>query len=283
MRWYRSIGTTYSYSMSKHLVRTLSILLALALSACGGGGGSGDESAADPQISGACSFRVVNGNACPAGKGPLALLAALDQAGNLTAICSGAFIARDKVLSAAHCSELAAFGSVVVYTGDQSAPVTNIAVDPRYTEATEEGMTHDTAIFSLGREIEITPLPLLASTAPQVGDRLLLYGFGQDENGGTSAEALLGNGAKRAELEVISIDNGMIEANFDTNEQGGCVGDSGGPVLAQNNSGEWAIAAVVRGGTLGNCLAGTVEIFLGVQTLGSTDFILSQVPTAALR
>lgn len=269
------------------LIRQFVFLISLVvLSSCGGGGGRGgsgsDNNPSDPQLSGSCSFRIVNGDSCPKGKGPIALLAAVGRDGGINAICSGAFLSSTKVLTAAHCSELAAFGTITVYSGEESSIVTSFVVDSRYSEATDDGMIHDTAIATLATPIDVTPLSLLASSSPEEGDNLLVYGYGSDENGDTPAAEILGNGAKRARLQLQSNDNGVLVAEFDDSGEGACEGDSGGPVLAQNSNGEWAITAVVRGGTVGNCLQGTTEVFVGVQTPGSIDFILSQVPGAGL-
>lgn len=241
----------------------------------GDGGDSGGAATEQGQLSGSCALRIINGQSCPAGEGPVALLVSKDPEGNPLALCSGAFITKNKILTAAHCAKLMDFGAVTAYTGDTSVDVLSIIPDPRYPA--EE---FDTGVATTAFEVNVTPFPLFVSSAVDVGDQIYVYGFGVDEDRNSGVELDYGNSAKRSTMVVDQYEDGTIVAQFDTNQTGACEGDSGGPIVSKNGEGRFGIVAVVHGGTTSTCEAGTVEVFTGVQNPGSADFILSQAPGA---
>lgn len=251
----------------------------VGLPACTSGGHDDDDAdggeAQSGQLSGACALRIINGESCPAEEGPVVLLVATD--GIRGASCSGAFITPTKILTAAHCAELSEFGTITAYTGDTSVDVLSIIPDPRSGDP-----VFDTAVATTAFAVNVTPLPLFVSSPLSVGQEIFVYGFGTDENGQSGPELDFGNSAKRATMVVDEYEDGIVVASFNRNQTGACEGDSGGPVIAENGDGLFGIAAVVHGGTTTTCQADTLEVFTGVQTPGSVDFILSQAPGAGL-
>lgn len=273
----------------KSLMRVALALTLVAAVGCtkssdddGDDGSEQGASFSDPQLQAACELRIINGDTCPSGEGPIALLVASDPLGRPIASCSGAFISRDRVLTAAHCAELAALGSVTVYTGDLSAGVVSITPDSRYNEADPSARIFDSAVAILSEEVDVNPLPLFVSGSLSVGDTIYVYGFGIDENNQSAIDRGLGNAAKRATMLIAEHESGIVIAEFDTLQMGACEGDSGGPVIARNPDGLFGIVAVVSGGTTVSCQAGTVEVFDGVRTPGSVDFITSLAPGVGL-
>jgi hypothetical protein len=162
---------------------------------------------------------------------------------SLGELCSGALIAPDLVLTAAHCvTDPAAYRVVAVNRAfkAQRVRVAALAVHPTFvtgtTPRTQPGV--DLAILRLERPLgsEFLPLDPSLAKAIDIGDEVTIAGFG------VLAEKRKGTARTLRQTTLVSL--GPIEvANrvlivvdrqrlAETSGAGACRGDSGGPILA---------------------------------------------------
>jgi secreted trypsin-like serine protease len=163
-------------------------------------------------------------------------------------LCSGVAIARDLVLTAAHCmTERASYRIVAVDRRfrPQRFRVVAAAVHPSFvpgtTPRTQPGV--DLALLKLERPLgaDFTPFDLSRAGDIAEGDTVTIVGFGVlSEKANKSARTLrqtqlLAVGAVQiANRVVIATDRGRLA---ETAGAGACRGDSGGPVLTQSHGG----------------------------------------------
>ena len=151
------------------------------------------------------------------------------------ASCTGTVIARDLVLTAAHCVQPKSdYAIVIPGTAPRIVPVTKIVLHPRYDPRQFETRrpSPDMAIVKIAE-----PLPpnyrvaKLATTAafPKHGTMFVLAGFGfakdnDPRSAGTLRSVTLPNvGSTGDSMIRVSAGNGSIA--------GACIGDSGGPAF----------------------------------------------------
>ncbi|WP_243367572.1 S1 family peptidase [Microvirga solisilvae] len=164
---------------------------------------------------------------------------------SLGELCSGALIAADLVLTAAHCvTDPAAYRVVAVNRAfkPQRIRIVALAVHPTFvtgtTPRTQPGV--DLAILRLERPLgpEFLPLdPSLAGTI-DIGDEVTIAGFGvlSEKRRQTARTLRQTNLVSLGPLEVanrvlIVVDR---ERLAETSGAGACRGDSGGPILASS-------------------------------------------------
>lgn len=169
--------------------------------------------------------------------------------------CSGALVAPDLVLTAAHCE---APVSVQVAGSEHAVVQTHVA--PGFG-ADPAGSDHDLALLRLDGPVAATPMPF-ATTGGEVdlGSPVTFAGFG---TAGSPDAAAVGFG------EVV----GLRTRSFDVaGESSACEGDSGGPVLADG-----VIVGVVSAGQGG---AGCFETTVATRVSAQVDFLASFVNAA---
>ena len=152
-------------------------------------------------------------------------------------LCTGTALARDLVLTAAHCVTRPIDYQVKVYQTGQSIPVRSIARHPRFDYASYAASraTADVALLKL-----VAPLPdivMPATLAPPrrvaVGETLTIAGFGVTVAGtarglGQPRMATLSVTGKPGSLQIRLYD--LATRNLRVG-LGGCTGDSGAPVF----------------------------------------------------
>ena len=183
------------------------------------------------------------GGAAPAGDGigrslVMIIGARANAVVSRTSVCTGAALARDLVLTAAHCVAPAATYNAFTARNAPALTIKTIQVHPRFDPQSYalSRATADVALVKLAAPLPERYVPVrleqpAASVA--VGDRFVVAGFGVTTAGSDS-----GLGFARAAALVATGQPGTLQIRlFDPATKGerpglgACTGDSGGPVL----------------------------------------------------
>ena len=178
---------------------------------------------------------ALTGHAPPAtGWAARPIVMIVDARGDL---CTGTALARDLVLTAAHCLTRAADYQVKTYQTGQPIGVRSIARHPRFDFASYAASraTADLALLKLARPQPdiIVSATLAASRRVAAGEKLTIAGFGV-----TAAGTAFGLGQPRMAALTVTGKPGSLQIRlYDaaTRNQraglGGCTGDSGAPAF----------------------------------------------------
>jgi secreted trypsin-like serine protease len=182
--------------------------------------------------------------------------AAVMLVGSRGNFCTGTLIARDLVLTAAHCVLPGADYKLLEFDAQhqpQLRDTRTIARHPQFSLETLLGhrATADVALVKLAAPLS-KPVAVLAtaSPTPAPGDSFLVAGYGLAERGngktgGTLRAASLVATGKPGNLQIRLVDPRSRGARAGL---GACTGDSGGPVFAQAG-GRLAVIGVVSWST----------------------------------
>lgn len=173
-------------------------------------------------------------------------------------ICSGTLIAKNLVLTAAHCVDPKAQDLVVIFapemkkaSRDQIRRVTGSVVHPQYSEQVQAKDMADIALLRIEGEApvgyEVAPL-LLTQGYLQKNTKTIVAGYGLNWT------ILLSRGAGTLRTAKLEID----DANFSRTEvmigqsvrRGICSGDSGGPAYLEINGQLYVWGVASRGDSL---------------------------------
>ena len=178
---------------------------------------------------------AVTGNAPPAaGFAARSIVMLVDARGDL---CTGTALARDLVLTAAHCVTRKIDYRIKVYQTGASIPVRSIAMHPNFNleSYAASRATADVALLKLAAPLPdiVVPAALAASRRVAVGETLTVAGFGT-----VADNSARGLGIPRmAKLTVTGKPGSLQIRLYDRttrNERiglGGCTGDSGAPAF----------------------------------------------------
>lgn len=254
--------------------RVLPIFLIIAsTAACSGGG---DDNASQ----GACSAaKISGGESCSDGQPNVAYILTSGPSGGFE--CTGSYISLTAVLTAAHCFAPDTTEATIASRGAVRRG-TEFTVHPLYDGSVDS--PYDIAVLKVDVPLNNAPLPLLFSREPQLGEELVAYGYGEDQNG-LGAVGRIESGEsplKAAFITYIGNDFGSI-AITSAGDGSVCPGDSGGPVLAKDGSGRYGIIGITRAG-VGICDADAdVPAFLSsTQTSAAIQFLNEVAPDAAV-
>jgi hypothetical protein len=166
--------------------------------------------------------------------------------------CTGAYIARDLVLTAAHCVMPGADYKIVEYDAQRRPALRDIARIARHPQFNLDNynkarVTADMALIKLPAPVNVTPVPLSgARLNVQPGDRFIVSGLGvtvrgDGKSGGMLRQATLAATGKPGNLQIRLTDPAT------KNERAGlgaCTGDSGAPVFMQTGGRHVVIGVV---------------------------------------
>ena len=216
------------------------------------------------------TIKVAGGNECEVR--PLSVAFIISDKG----ACSGAFISKRHVVTAAHCIPTAD-STITVATQGFTSEVTSAVIHPSYIS--EPLPLYDVAVLTISSEAPVIPIPLLISRGVVKGEKVVAFGYGFDENDRTLVERVE-QGGEPLKATYLDVENIYIETIATISDGGGdtCVGDSGGPLVMRGIDDKYGLIGLVSFGPT-NC-----EVDIGVpgyntnlQTLSMHDFVVSQV------
>jgi secreted trypsin-like serine protease len=177
--------------------------------------------------------------------------------------CTGVAIARDLVLTAAHCVPAGAQFKQVELDADRKPIMKDVLSVARHPQFNLKAMlahraTADVALVKLARPLNVTPVPLMRTRGRvSVGERFAVYGYGMSAVTDPNTSATL-----RAATLIATGQPGNLQLRLVDPATGGkigglgaCTGDSGGPVY-QDAGGYFAVMGVVSWSTGANGTSG---------------------------
>lgn len=253
--------------------RITTLCLAILLSSCGQSPTQVIQDINPIKASTDLKTQVLNGTPSVLGARPyqVALIRNNDQ------FCGGNIISKEWILTAAHCvrgqqaSQISVRAGSLRYTsGGQVARVSSIKIHPRYRDVTQG---YDVAVMKLATPLNFNEnvsaigLPTLdiANKVSRVGDTLIISGWGMTRGGDTSSRSQV---LREAPLPILNsqkcsdhlgktLTSGMICGGVNAQGQGGCHGDSGGPLAGAYNN-KMYVFGVVSWGQPRICAVGGV-------------------------
>ncbi len=195
------------------------------------------------------------GGAPPAGNG--AVRAAVMLSGSRGTFCSGVALARDLVLTAAHCALPGADYKLVEFDAGRQPTLKDIVRIARHPEfdanaVLRHRVTADVALLKLAAPLKILPAPLAPAGGGAVaaGDRFVVAGYGvavrgDGKSGGTLRSATLAATGRPGALQIRLADPLTSGGRAGL---GACTGDSGAPVY-RDIGGTLAVIGVVSWST----------------------------------
>lgn len=176
--------------------------------------------------------------------------------GSRGTFCSGVALARDLVLSAAHCVLPGADYKLVEFDAARQPALRDIARIARHpqfdvTAVLRHRVTADVALLKLAAPLTIVPAPLApADGSVAVGDRFVVAGYGvavrgDGKSGGTVRAATLVATGQPGSLQIRLTDP---VTKGERPGLGACTGDSGAPVYREVG-GALAVIGVVSWST----------------------------------
>lgn len=201
--------------------------------------------------------RIIGGSISTKGRYPYAVSLMGAAAGHF---CGGSLIAKDVVLSAAHCAQGAGPKFDVVVRrhalNSDEGEVISVKEQVLHPQYKSSGTDNDFNLIFLSRSVDADFVRLNSNgTTPEEGDSVTVMGWG--DTVASNSYALLSSTLREVELKVVSNQNcarsdGYVGRYFDSYNgritgnmlcakdlgQDSCQGDSGGPLVLKGSSGD---------------------------------------------
>jgi Trypsin len=153
--------------------------------------------------------------------------------------CSGVALARDLILTVAHCVVPGADYKLLEYDAQHQPLLRDVARIARHPQFDPKALlahraTADVAMLKLAKPADLAPALLAQAEVPvAVGDRFIVAGYGVTVRG----DGRTGGQVRAATLSTTGQPGGLQIRLFDPNAAGAgglgaCTGDSGAPVFA---------------------------------------------------
>lgn len=221
----------------------------LFISACSSDSDDSSDSSSGGQVSqgGACGAfnfsreKIANGEVCSVSQNQASpLVRLLINTSRGTGVCTGAVVDNDKILTAAHCLEGTVIG-VSVQISSRTIPASRYVIPQTYRDEQIGGGIvgfDDIGIVFTSEPIGISPMAILVSESPRVGEEAFIGGYGETEPGSLDARPRAGKAI------ITNVNANHITIRFEGNQAHPCRGDSGGPLVVDRN-GRKVITGVV--------------------------------------
>jgi secreted trypsin-like serine protease len=182
--------------------------------------------------------QAIVGGAREAGATGNHLVMIVGARGDRVTLCTGTALARDVVLTAAHCVAPKGQYQVLAAPGAKPLAIARTAHHPRYDPRhyASGRVTADVALLKLAASLPARVTPAMldnGGAAVTAGDRLMIAGFGvaaagRDESAGVARAAVLVVTGRPGSLQIRLVDPATRGERAGL---GACIGDSGGPVF----------------------------------------------------
>ena len=263
----------------RKILKLLAIAATALLVSCGSDGGGAesiDQCGALGLTASTATAKIANGTDCTdLNKSPVVAVV-INFGDGSAGICSGTMITANKVLTAAHCLENAV--TVDVLLGIETNKLAYITsnswlIHPNFSRSSNGILGNDVGVINVPVPLPLPTVPILASAAPQVGQKAVVFGYGT--TGDVDDFGQLRSGV----MKIAAVDEGRIFADYDGGTSNVCSGDSGGPLLLQIGS-QLTIGGTTSYGDSRTCVVGERSVFMNLQSPTIQSFLRNAAPDA---
>jgi secreted trypsin-like serine protease len=261
------------------LLNLIAIAATALLVSCGSDGGSAesiDQCGALGLKAATATPKIANGTDCTDLNKSAVVMVIINFANGSAGACTGTMITPTKVLTAAHCMENAVNADVLLgVSANKLAYITSNGwqIHPNFTRSANGALGSDVAVVNVPVPLPLPTVPILSSTAPQIGQKGVIFGYGT--TGTADDYGQLRSGV----MKIDAVDASRIFANYEGSTSNVCSGDSGGPLLVQVG-GQLTIGGTTSYGDSASCAVGERSVFMNLQSPSIQSFLRSAAPDA---